>query len=312
MNIEYLSNMNIKFEPKPRKFVFGFGRTSESIPCRDPFILPIDGKYYLYERFENNKICCIVSEDLENWSEPVVVFDPPADFHGSKDLFWAPECHFYNGKFYIFTSVFSSKFNHRVISVYRSDDPLGPFVDIADGAITPHDWDSIDGTLYVDKCGQPWMVFVHEWTSMPDGNGGMVAAKLSDDFTHFVSEPVELFKARDAVWATAGVTDGPFMLRTDKGLYMIWSNVCKDGYCVGLAKSDNGEIDGNFIQSNEPIYSRGLRPSFEHDGGHAMIFVDHDGKTRVTLHGPNRPYGVSEHVLIFDIVEKDGTLEIVG
>ena len=38
------------------------------------------------------------------------------------------------------------------------------------------------------------MVFVHEWTSMPDGNGLMCYAPLSDDFTHFIEEPKTMFK----------------------------------------------------------------------------------------------------------------------
>jgi FMN-dependent NADH-azoreductase len=61
------------------------------------------------------------------------------NFHGIKDLFWAPECHYYKGNFYIFTSVYSNKTNHRCISVYRADNPMGPFVDIADGCICPKD-----------------------------------------------------------------------------------------------------------------------------------------------------------------------------
>ncbi len=311
MNIKFLSNTNIDFKPKQADLTMGARRTSTKLACRDPFIMPLDGKYYLYKT-EGGKLCVLVSGDLEHWTDPIVVFDPPADFHGVSDLFWAPECHFYKGKFYIFTSVYSSRFNHRTIAVYRSDDPLGPFVDISDGAISPRDWDAIDGTLYIDKTGAPWLVFVHEWTSMPNGNGGMVAARLSDDFTHLISEPIEFFLARDAKWATAGVTDGPYMLRTDGGLYMIWSNFCKDGYAVGLAKSTNGEIDGQFIQSDEPIYTIGLKPSFTTDGGHAMIFVDHDGNVKITMHGPNSSQDDFEHVLFFDIIEKDGALEIVG
>lgn len=311
MNIEFLSNTNIDFKPKQANLTIGTRRTSAKLACRDPFIMPLDGKYYLYKS-EGGKLCVLVSDDLEHWNDPIVVFDPPVDFHGVKDLFWAPECHFYKGHFYIFTSVYSSRFNHRTISVYRSDDPLGPFVDIADGAISPRDWDAIDGTLYIDKTGAPWLVFVHEWTSMPDGNGGMVAAKLSDDLTHLISEPRELFRARDAAWATAGVTDGPYMLRTDRALYMIWSNLCENGYCVGLARSNSGDIDGDFLQYDEPIYKLGLKPSFTIDGGHAMLFVDGGGKLRATMHGPNRPYHEAEHLLLFDVIEKDDTLEIVG
>lgn len=49
----------------------------EDINIRDPFILPYEGKYYLYgsrgsEVWEDNAtgLDVYVSEDLENWSEP--------------------------------------------------------------------------------------------------------------------------------------------------------------------------------------------------------------------------------------------------
>lgn len=217
--------------------------TSGGFSCRDPFILLYGGKYYLYRSMFENGIACFTSDDLEHWSKPHTVYSVPKNFHGVKDFFWAPECHYYKGYFYIFTSVYSEKYNHRVISVYRSNNPLGPFEDIADGCITPKDWDAIDGTLYIDEDGSPWLVFVHEWTSMPNGNGGMVAARLSEDFSRLKSEPILLFRARDPKWARLGVTDGPYVFRLSDGkLGMIWSNFCKDDYCVAVAFSDNGKI----------------------------------------------------------------------
>lgn len=305
MNISFLSNRGIDILPKARNLSYDWDTTSSGLACRDPFILPLDGKYYLYKN-DGMRIVCLVSPDLEHWSAPITVFDPPAGFHGVKNLFWAPECHFYKGAFYIFTSVFSSIYNHRTISVYRATDPTGPFEDIAGGCITPPDWDAIDGTFYLDREGKPWMIFVHEWTSMPDHNGRMAAARLSDDLTHFVSEPIDLFGARDASWATSGVTDGPYMLRTDSNLFMIWSNFGKNGYTVGLARSDSGEIDGNFIQLDKPLYEKGLRPDFVTDGGHAMIFSDFSGKLLLALHGPNNQDGSNyEHLQLFELCEEN-------
>ena len=52
----------------------------QDINIRDPFILPIDGKYYLYGSRgpERNALPLgldvYVSDDLETWSEPIVVF----------------------------------------------------------------------------------------------------------------------------------------------------------------------------------------------------------------------------------------------
>ncbi len=290
-------------------------RTSQKFPCRDPFIMPYDGKYYLYHRSEEdgkNGILCSVSCDFENWSKPVTVFSPPRAFHGIKDYFWAPECHYYEGYFYIFTSVYSSTYHHRVVSVYRADNPLGPFADIAGGCITPPHWDAIDGTLYIDENENPWMIFVHEWTSMPDGNGAMCAARLSPDLSHFISKPVHLFYAKDVPWATKGITDGPFLYKMEDGsLLMLWSNFSEKGYVVALAKSESGKITGPWTHADRLLYQKGLRPDFTTDGGHAMLFRTFTGETMVSLHGPNtarnRDY---EHVLLYPIVEKDGWVEI--
>lgn len=294
----------------------GGGRTSARLYCRDPFLLPYDGRYYLYHRSDDDGrhgILCSVSEDLENWSKPVTVFPVTDGFHGIKDCFWAPECHYYKGNFYIFTSVYSSIYQHRVISVYRADNPLGPFTDIAGGCITPRDWDTIDGTLYIDENGQPWMVFVHEWTSMPDGNGAMCAVKLAEDLSHFIDEPVHLFFAKDVPWATKGITDGPFLYKTEEGsLLMLWSNFSEKGYVVALAKSESGCITGPWTHADKLLYQKGLRPDFTTDGGHAMLFKTFTGETMISLHGPNTARnGDYEHVLLYPIAEKNGWIEIV-
>ncbi len=288
-------------------------KTSAKYGCRDPYILLYNGKYYFYQGAGSRGIICSVSDDLESWSEAVTVYTVPENFHGVKDMFWAPECHYYKGNFYIFTSVFSSLYNHRTISVYRANNPLGPFEDIANNCISPTDWDAIDGTLYVDNEGAPWMVFVHEWTSMPDHNGAMVAARLSEDFTHFISEPIQLFLAKDPEWAAGGVTDGPYMYTCDTGeLLMLWSNGSKKGYVTAVAKSENGLITGPWTHCKELLYERDLRPEFTTDGGHAMIFVDKEGKLRLALHGPNgkTKEGDYEHLQLFELEEKNGELKI--
>ena len=62
------------------------------IYIRDPFILPHNGVYYLYgkEKLHDRRFVVYESNDLIEWSEPKVVFEPPSDFWATKD-FWAPE-----------------------------------------------------------------------------------------------------------------------------------------------------------------------------------------------------------------------------
>ena len=252
---------------------------------------------------------CLVSEDLENFSQEIVVYAPPADFHGIGDLFWAPECHYYKGNFYIFTSVRSSKTGKHLISVYRADNPLGPFEDIAGGGITPYEWDCIDGTLYIDKLGEPYMIFVHEWVSMPDKNGSFVYAKLSEDFTHFVTAPKHMFFARDVEWARHGVTDGAYPFVLDSGrLGLIWSNFSENGYVVATAYSKNGTLNGPWIHAENPLYERNARPEFTYDGGHGMLFLKKDGKFALALHSPNDSSVAYERVTLFEVAETENEI----
>ena len=305
-----VSNMDLPTE-KPVMIDCGYDfLLKDGIRCRDPFILLYGDKYFLYKR-AYDKIVVLVSEDLERWSDEITVYRPSENFHGIKDLFWAPECHYYNGNFYLFTSVFSDKTQHRCISVYRADNPLGPFEDIADGRITPKEWDAIDGTLYVDDNGQPWMVFVHEWVCTPDKNGSFVAAKLSSDFTHFISEPVHLFYANEMSGATMGVTDGCYLIKLESGrLMMIWSNFTEKGYVIAKAYSVSGKIMGPWKQDGL-LYEKGCDGSALYDGGHGMVFRKKDGKFAITFHTPNTPNKeTAEIVCIRDIVETETTIKL--
>lgn len=277
-----------------------------SLPqLRDPCILVEDGVYYAYGTrwigFKNT------SGDLRGeWEELGVVAQIPEN---AETNYWAPEVHKYNGAYYMFTTYRSSVTGHRGCTIMKSDKPEGPFVEITNGHITPSDWDSIDGTFYVDPDGQPWMVFVHEWTSTDDGIGRMAAAKLSDDLTHFISEPVELFRADDPSWSRAQVTDGCWMYRCEDGqLLMLWSNSDSAGYCVGIARSADGRVDGTWTQDKDLLYSKNMM-GVKYDGGHGMLFYDTDGQMYLSIHSPNgggldRP----ETPVFIPVREENGTI----
>ena len=186
---------------------------------------------------------------------------------------------------------------------------MGPFRDIAGGCVVKPEWDTIDGTLYVDESG-PWMVFVHEWTSMPDGIGVMAAVRMKDDLTTCVGEPIELFKAKDVAWARNRIVDGPYLYKTAGGrLIMLWSNHNEKGYCVAKARSVSGRIDGEWTHEPTFLYEKGILPDCTCDGGHGMLFVDKRGRLMLAVHTPNgRADGGFEHLLLKEVVERDETL----
>ncbi len=278
------------------------------INIRDPFILPIDGKYYLYGTRGGTAwtsatgLDVYVSDDLDVWSEPHQCFAVPEGFWADKEV-WAPEVHHYNDKFYMFVTFHSEK-RGRATQILRSDSPMGPFLPFTDDAITPIGWTCLDGTFYIAKNGDPYIVFCREWCQVTDGE--IHAMKLTKDLSAAADEPFLLFKASQPHWADKSretfITDGPFLYRTKCGrLLMIWSTFTQSGYVQAVACSDNGEIDGNWI--HEELL-------FEENGGHGMIFEDFSGSKYLILHSPNEnPY---ERPILFEIKEENGNLKIVG
>ena len=271
---------------------------------RDPCILYEGGVYYAYGTgwvCYRNASGSLAGE----WESLGVVVEVPP--HAVRDH-WAPEVHRCRGKYYMFTTYYSDAANHRGCAIFVSETPEGPFVLHSDGHVTPADWDSIDGTFYVDPEGQPWMIFVHEWTSTDDGIGRMAAAKLSDDLTRLVTEPVELFRADDAPWANSRVTDGCWMYRTADGqLLMLWSNFNSDGYCVGIARSPSGRVEGPWLHDRDPLCSKAQLGTY--DGGHGMLFTDADGQLRLSIHSPNGAVGDRREKPIFlPVREENGTI----
>lgn len=267
------------------------------IHIRDPFVLVDGGKYYLYgsrgpEAWGKcTGLDVYVSDDMEVWSEAIEVFTPPADFWSDLN-FWAPEVHAYKGDYYMFVS-FKSENRCRGTQILKADSPMGPFVPHSDGPVTPAEWECLDGTFFVDVDGKPYMVFCHEWLQVKDGT--ICAMELSEDLSKAVGDPQVLFRASEPAWVPENpdgnyVTDGPFLYRTMDGtLLMIWSSFTDDGYCEGIAYSDNGSIKGNWTHDEHLL--------FEEDGGHGMIFRTLEGELKFIFHQPNSTPNERPHVV---------------
>lgn len=279
---------------------------TEDINIRDPFVLPYDGKFYLYGTrgkhafvgWENG-FDVYVSEDLIHWSEAVEVFHKPKGFWSRKS-YWAPEVHRYGDAFYMFAT-FANKKGGLGTAVLRAEHPLGPFTLWSDGYVTPKEWRCLDGTLYVSKSGKPYMIFCHEWRQIHDGTMCMIA--LREDLKESIGEPEILFSASQAkpfvkeYFKRNYVTDGPFLLRTeDDRLHMLWSTNGQNGYVEAVAHADGDEICGRWTIDEQLLY--------DHDGGHGMIFQDFQGQYYLVLHYPNT--FCKEHPVFIPLQYKDG------
>ncbi|MBP3939995.1 MAG: family 43 glycosylhydrolase [Christensenellaceae bacterium] len=286
------------------------------IMISDPCVLasPDTKKYYIYARMFDTQLFpevkigptfyAMESPDLIHWSRPILVFEKPDDFWADLD-YWAPECHYYKGKYYLISS-FRAEKKFRACQCLVSDSPLGPFVPLANEPVTPKNWQCLDGTLYEDKKGKPWMVFCHEWLQVYDGQ--VAAVPLSDDLSKAIGEPHILFRASDAPWSGAinedgHVTDGPWLHRMKNGtLIMLWSSFSYAGYTVGYAKSLSGDVLGPWEQMEKPLWAL--------DGAHAMMFKTFEGRLMMSLHCPNVHQKKRMH--LFEMQEDGDKLHVVN
>lgn len=275
------------------------GLRCKDINIRDPFVLFENGKYYMYgtraKDFgrQTGGFDVYVSFDLDNWSEPIECFN--SEHHSMNNgVNWAPEVHKYNGKYYMFATFTRKSNNLRGTYILKADSPLGPFKPHSDGAVTPEEWECLDGTLYVSKDNKPYIIFCHEHTQIVDGT--ICFAQLRDDLTDRTGEPVTMFAASSCPWVDQlerwghFVTDGPFMYRTKTGeLFMIWSSFIKNKYAECLAAFTDGELGMTF---------KHLPPIITEDGGHGMLF-DNGDQLYLTLHTPNE--SGSEHPVFIEM-----------
>ncbi len=287
-------------------------KTNE-VNIRDPYILVHDGKYYLYGTRSATTwgpadgFDCYVSTDLEEWEGPIEIFHRPEGFFADQ-CYWAPECIFYKDAFYLITTLGAGD-RKKGIYVLRSEQPTGPF-EVYSGRLTPEDWACIDGTVYFEQ-EMPVLIFSHSFEDCPDGD--MCVVPLRGDLKEAAGEAVKLFSAVEAKWANpvpfakaefgldgdVYFTDGPCVKKLEDGrLYMTWSSWGTDGYAVGTAVSESGQIYGPWVQADEPI--------FPVNGGHGMMFSDLEEKLKFTLHFPNDKY--KERPMFTDVKLEDGRL----
>ena len=173
----------------------------------------------------------------------------------------------------------------RACHALVSDKPDGPYVPMQDATYLPANMPTLDGTLWVDKNGKPYLVYCYEW--LQNLNGTIEAIELKPDLSGTVGKANVLFRASDSPWSRekdeAGndkpnkVTDGPYLFQTKTGRFgMIWTSWIYDVYTQGVAYSKSGSLDGPWIQEKEPI----TPPNY----GHGMLFRTLEGKLLLSMH----------------------------
>ncbi|MPR33551.1 glycoside hydrolase family 43 protein [Salmonirosea aquatica] len=266
----------------------------DSIVLSDPFILA-DQKTNLYYMTGTGGLLW-KSKDLRLWDGPYPVTQTdPNSWMGPRPMIWAAEIHPYQGKYYYFATftnrdvkidtVKGNVIERRACHVLVSDQPDGPYVPMQDPTYLPANIPTLDGTLWVDKDGKPYLVYCYEW--LQNLNGTIEKIELKPDLSGTLGTSKLMFRASDSPWSRekdeAGnekpnkVTDGPYLFLTGTGrLGMIWTSWIYDVYTQGVAYSESGTLDGPWIQEKEPITPLNF--------GHGMLFRTLDGKLLMSIH----------------------------
>lgn len=299
----------------------------DDIHMRDPFVFPYikENTYYLFGTtfadgcgdlepvFEVYK-----SQDLGVWEGPYIAFQPPKGFWGVRH-YWAPEVFEIEGKFYMFASFKGGIGEHRGTGILVSDHPAGPYVPHSKGAVTPTDWECLDGTYYEDRDGQRWLIFCHEWTQ--EYNGKIKAIRLTHDLKTSYGEVVEILNASEQPWIRkfgdpriekeGFLTDAPFMYTAKNGdLILLWSSYSvpnyretgSGGYVVAVARSTSGYMEGPWKHDEALL--------MDLNAGHSSLFRDFRGELFICTHSPDTPHG-QERPLFLPVEEDTSGLKLL-
>jgi xylan 1,4-beta-xylosidase len=238
----------------------------------DPFVLRVDGNYYLYATTDTKGYEVFVSDDLVQWKRKARAFEDP------RGGAWAPEVFHHrrgDGRFYLYyTDNIPGQHGslNKQIGVAVSDSPLGPFKDHSVLATT-----SIDAHLFQDDDGRLYLYDV-------DLAGGfkIIAQPMADPARKqgeatTVIRPTEPWEKR-----SGEVTEGPFMLKHQGTYYLTYSGTGADSpdYAIGYATSKSPTGPFEKFPGN-PIAHRGgqvLGP------GHHCVIAGPDGKLWLVYH----------------------------
>ena len=277
----------------------------KNIQIRDPFIYREDGEYYMLGTTgpdpggKGSDLSLYVSRDLSEFEFVKRLADPRL-FEGYKQL-WAPELHYYRGRYYLILSVYREDKGRGSI-ILTSDQLDKDFVFLTGEYITPANWTCLDATLFVYG-DEPYLCFSNEWIDAVggDGDGSLFLAKLSPDLKYIEGKPIKIVSGKECGLATAlpmaggegWVAEGPYLITEGKKIYLYWSTFTEKGYCVirNVADSIFGEYKFD-------------RYIYLNDGGHSMVFTDNDNHRKLLFHQPNKTPLERAFILDLDTVVK--------
>jgi xylan 1,4-beta-xylosidase len=251
----------------------------DTLRLADPTIFFEKGTYYLYGTSSRDGFLVYTSSNLTNWLGPAGKRNGHALLKGESFGtmgFWAPQIFKHNSKYYMAYTA------NEKIAIAESDDPLGPFTQKIQKAISGVNR-QIDPYIFKDTDGSLYLYHVRV-----DSGNRIFVARLNDDLSDIRLETaVECIKAVEpwentdnAKWPVA---EGPTVVKQGKLYFLFYSanDFRNINYAVGYATS-NSPMGPWKKYAGSPIISRN-NTSFN-GTGHGDLFIGADRKLYYVLH----------------------------
>lgn len=237
----------------------------------DPWITKHDGMYYYCCVLSDTEIGVSKSKELHVINKPQSVWKAPAKGKWNSTNVWAPELHFYKGKWYIYYAAGfeGPPFKHQKTGVLESvtSDPLGEYIDrgiiftgdIKDGTRTNF-W-AIDMTL-LELQGKLYAI----WSGWENDNKSdkiqqhLYIAQM-DSPTQISSSRVKIsFPEKYFEQGVLPLNEGPQILKHNDDVFIVyscgqsWLTTYKLAYLKLKSNKSNPLIPSNWIKSEYPIF----------------------------------------------------------
>jgi len=305
----YQGNAFAQHGPQPDSGTF----TNPLLPTGpDPWVISKNGFYYYMNTVGDNLTIWKTRSlpELKN-AEKKVVWRPPASGPYSHEI-WAPELHFFNGKWYVyFAADAGTNQSHRLWVIENtSDDPLQGEWTLKGKLADPSDKWAIDGTVF-ENAGKLYAAW-SGWEGDVNGVQSIYLAELEDPWTvkgrrvrisvpeypwekmgdrkldrnpeqnpaHDVDEPVHI-----------DVNEGPEFLQHGDKIFLIYSaSACwTDFYELGMLTaraSDNLMDPASWKKSPVAVFWQSPQ-AHVYGPGHNSFFKSLDGKQDWILYHAN-------------------------
>lgn len=317
---------------------FTYQNPNTELKMRDTQIIPNedDGKFYAVGTYHwgekdsvgNAGFPLYVSDNLKDWKLKTWIMKqseiPSKDWYRS--LFWAPEIHKINGKWYfVYNCDGTQDYNKDLYAtphgsgISVADKITGPYKALSQKPLTP--WPTNDITLFQDDNGKVYAFFNNGFFNMekhPESKHSIFVAEVDLEKGELKEEPQKLL-TQQGDFESVGI-EGAHVVK-EEGIYYLFYSGWSDGYSVGYATSKN--VYGPFTRAKDnPLFGANHNTSTlrKHgkpvedksqpyrEIGHNQIFKGPDGRYWTSCHayvkGGDDRFGA---FLIIDPIElKDG------